>query len=152
MPQFCTIDDVRAINTRRTYDNSSEPTDAQVEGFVRKANAELTAFCLGRNWTQVQTSGFSGTYPEAWDALSQIAALKAAIMAEAAATAVESGPEQSGHVRTLLRLRKDALDGLLAAGLPGVSSDVPAEPAGRYADMVYDDDTDEPIFEMDETF
>ena len=152
MAEFCTIEDVRALNTHRTYDGTSHPKDSEVEKFVRSANASLSAVLQGRGWSQVEASGFQDGYPAAWDNLRQIASLKAALIAEQATTAIEAGAEQSGHVRMLLRIRKGMLDEVLSVGLPGVPADVPAEPGGAFADMVDDDDVDERLFSTGDTY
>jgi len=111
---YCTLDDVRGLNPRRTYDATTQPTAAQVEAHISSIAAEMDSVLASRGVTTPITEP---TEFVAW--LKLVNAQGAAAIAELGSFPEQMGPGDTGYGYTLWRSYQSNLKLLQAMPLPG---------------------------------
>lgn len=135
---YCTIADVRALNPKRTYDDSSKPTATQVEGFVDNAANEISTILSARGLAVPVTAPTHFA-----NHLKHVNANGAAATAEMAMFPEAVGsPGGSPHGQQLYRIYKDQLAQLERGELP-VSAESGAGPRGFFEQHLAVEPTEE---------
>lgn len=136
---YCAIDDVRALNPKRTYDASSKPTSTQVEAFIDNAANEMDTVLSARGLAVPVAAPTHFV-----DHLKHVNANGAAATAEMAMFPEAVGtPGGSPHGQQLYRIYRSQLTQLEKGELP-VSVDGKASPQGFFERHPTDEPTEEP--------
>lgn len=114
---YCTITNIQALNTKRTYSATTTPTTTQVEAFITRIAEEIDAVLAGRNFTVPLTA------PAPLLAyLTHVNALGAAALAEQAMFPETTAPGTSASGVLLWKQYQDALNFLRTGALPTTGS------------------------------
>lgn len=141
---YCTISDVRGLNPKRTYSESTTPTETQVNQYITDIAVEIDNVLQAQGYTIPVTS------PENFVShLKLLNTRGAAAMAEIAMFPEStSGPGGTPHGSQLLSLYKDGLKALRNGEIP--ASMAPGESSSSvgsyYTEMTDQDDFPDPAF------
>ena len=144
---YCDIDDVKALNPKRTYSATTTPTETQVEGYIDDIAVEIDNILQAQGYTVPVTTPTNFV-----DYLKTLNARGAAAQAEMAMFP-DTMDGMSARGAQLLALYKDGLkalrNGEIAASLsPGeTSSDV----GSYYHAMTDQEDFPEPTFRISDS-
>jgi len=138
---YCAMSDVQTINPKWTYDESTTPTEAQVEEMIDFVAGEIDTILTGRGYTVPVTAP-----AELVTRLQLLNAQGAAGMANAAMfPQAEENPPWTQYQAGLKSLRNDDLPS--AEGSPDVSL-----PSSLYTSGDYSGEYPTPKFSMAEEF
>lgn len=110
---YCTITDVQALNPKRTYGDTTTPTQTQVETSIDQIGNEIDSILLARGLTTPIT-----TPTEFVAHLKQVNAYGAAALAEMAMFPEAGGPGATSHGSDLWKIYKNMTTRLEKGELP----------------------------------
>jgi len=142
---YCTLEDVQALNPKRSYSSSTTPNATQVNALIDLVAVEIDSILQAQGYTVPVTTPSNFV-----NALKYVNAYGAAALAEAGMFPETTDPGQTAHWQMLNKkyegwleqLRKGEIPSSLS---PGTSS---ADVASYYTQMGDKDDFPDPPFRM----